>query len=179
MARRTFDVIDIVEILVHWHAGRPIAVMAESLGTDRKTIRKYVAPAEAAGLAPGSPPLSRDQWAALVRDWFPGLSDPRARSLTHGAIDVHRERIADMLKTNKPTTVHQRLRDEHGLAVGISSFRRYVWLEFPDRALEKKVTALRPTFRPARRLRSTTGIWAGGSTPSLGTGGGYGASSWC
>ena len=144
MARRTFDVIDIVEILVHWHAGRPIAVVAQSLGTDRKTIRKYVAPAEAAGLAPGGPPLSRDQWAALVRDWFPELTDPRARSRTHAVIDAHRERIADMLKSNKATTVHQRLRDEHGLDVGISSFRRYVWLEFPDEALENKVTVLRP-----------------------------------
>jgi hypothetical protein len=144
MARRTFDVIDIVEILVHWHAGRPIAVVAESLGTDRKTIRKYVAPAEEAGLAPGGPPLSRDQWAALVRDWFPELTDPRARSRTHAVIDAHRDRIADMLKTNRATTVHQRLRDEHGLDVGISSFRRYVWLEFPDEALENKVTVLRP-----------------------------------
>jgi hypothetical protein len=139
MARRSFDVIDIVEILVHWHAGRPIAVVAESLGTDRKTIRKYVAPAEAAGLTPGGPPLSRDQWAALVRDWFPELTDPRARSRTHAAIDAHRERIADMLKSNKAMTVHQRLRDEHGLDVGISSFRRYVWLEFPDQATEKLV----------------------------------------
>ena len=100
--------IDIVEILVHWHAGRPIAVVAESLGTDRKTIRKYVAPAEAAGLAPGGPPLSRDQWAALVRDWFPELTDPRARSRTHAVIDAHRERIADMLKSNKATTVRHR-----------------------------------------------------------------------
>jgi hypothetical protein len=144
MARRTFDVIDIVEILVHWHAGRPIAVVAESLGTDRKTIRKYVAPAEAVGLVPGGPPLSRDQWAALVRDWFPELTDPRARSRTHAAIDAHRERIADMLKSNKATTVHQRLRDELGLDVGISSFRRYIWLEFPDQATEKLVTMLRP-----------------------------------
>ena len=142
--------IDIVEILIHWHAGRPIAVVAESLGTDRKTIRKYVAPAEAAGLAPGGPPLSRDQWAALVRDWFPELTDPRARSRTHAVIDAHRERIAEMLKTNKATTVHQRLRDEHGLDVGISSFRRYVWLEFPDEALENKVTVLRPDGRRRR-----------------------------
>jgi hypothetical protein len=168
MARRTFDVIDIVEILVHWHAGRPIAVMAESLGTDRKTIRKYVAPAEAAGLAPGSPPLSRDQWAALVRDWFPGLSDPRARSLTHGAIDAHRERIADMLKTNKPTTVHQRLRDEHGLAVGISSFRRYVWLEFPDQALENKVTALRPDVPAGQEAQIDYGYLGRWFDPKLG-----------
>jgi hypothetical protein len=29
-----------------------------------------------------------------------------------------------MLATNTVTTVHQRLRDEHGLAAGLSSFRR-------------------------------------------------------
>ena len=72
------------------------------------------------------------------------MTDPRARSRTHALIDAHRERIADMLKSNKATTVHQRLRDEHGLDVGISSFRRYVWLEFPDEALQNKVTVLRP-----------------------------------
>ena len=33
-----------------------------------------------------------------------------------------------MLATNTVTTVHQRLRDEHRLSAGISSFRRYVWL---------------------------------------------------
>jgi hypothetical protein len=40
MARRTFDVIDVVEILQHWHAGRPKAVIAESLRVDRRTVRK-------------------------------------------------------------------------------------------------------------------------------------------
>jgi transposase len=168
MARRTFDVIDIVEILVHWHAGRPIAVVAESLGTDRKTIRKYVAPAVTAGLAPGGPPLSRDQWTALVRDWFPELSDPRARSQTHAVIDAHRERIADMLKTNKATTVHQRLRDEHGLEVGISSFRRYVWLEFPDQALENKVTALRPDVSAGEEAQVDYGYLGRWFDPTLG-----------
>ena len=44
MARRTFDVIDVTEILVHWHAGRSLNEMSQSLGVDRKTIRKYVAP---------------------------------------------------------------------------------------------------------------------------------------
>jgi hypothetical protein len=39
MARRTFDVIDVTEILVHWHAGRSLNEMAGSLGVDRKTIR--------------------------------------------------------------------------------------------------------------------------------------------
>jgi DNA replication protein DnaC len=44
MARRTFKVIDVAEILVHWHAGRSLSEIAESLGVDRKTVRKYVAP---------------------------------------------------------------------------------------------------------------------------------------
>ncbi len=40
MARRSFYVIDIVEILVHWYAGRSQHELAASLGVDRKTIRK-------------------------------------------------------------------------------------------------------------------------------------------
>ena len=59
--------IDVVEILQHWHAGRPKAVVASSVGVDRGTVRKYVAPAEAAGLVPGGPPLSRAEWLEIGR----------------------------------------------------------------------------------------------------------------
>ena len=38
--------LDVVEIYQHWNAGRPKAVIAESLGVDPKTIRKYVKLAE-------------------------------------------------------------------------------------------------------------------------------------
>jgi len=40
MARRTFEMIDVIEILQHWHAGRPKTVVAASLGVDPKTVRK-------------------------------------------------------------------------------------------------------------------------------------------
>jgi hypothetical protein len=66
MARRCFYVIDIVEILVHWQAGRSQHELAASLGVDRKTIRKYTAPAVAAGMAPGGPARSRVEWAARL-----------------------------------------------------------------------------------------------------------------
>lgn len=136
--------IDVVEILQHWHAGRPKAVVASSLGVDPKTVRKYTRPAEEAGITPGGPPLGRDQWAALAAEWFPELVDAKARSLTFGVIDAHRERIAEMLKTNKPSTVFQRLRDEHDLRVSVTSFRRYLWSEFPGAVDESRVTVLRP-----------------------------------
>lgn len=140
--------IDVIEILQHWHAGRPKTVVGASLGVDPKTVRKYVAPAEAAGLVPGGAVLSRAEWTQLVAGWFPELVDARARSLTFGVIDEHRERIGVMLGTNTVTTVHQRLRDEHGLAASIASFRRYVRIEFPDEVAAGKVTVLRPDVAP-------------------------------
>ena len=66
MARRTFDVIDVTEIFVHWDAGRSLNEMSGSLGIDRKTIRKYLAPAVAAGITPGSG-RSEQEWATWSR----------------------------------------------------------------------------------------------------------------
>ena len=76
--------IDVTEILVHWHAGRSKNEMAQSLGVDRKTLRKYIAPAEAAGIpaSPGGPAKSEEEWAGLVRGWFPELADTRLRQVT-------------------------------------------------------------------------------------------------
>jgi transposase len=158
MARRSFEVIDIVEVLQHWHAGRPKAVIAESLGVDRKTIGKYVAPAVASGLSPGGPALGRAEWSALVAGWFPELTDKTARSRTFAVIDAHRERIEEMLTTNTAATVHQRLRDEHGLSVGVSSFRRYLWLAFPDEVAQDKVTVLRPEVPPGEEAQIDYGF---------------------
>ena len=41
--------IDVIEILTHWYAGRSQNEVATSLGVDRKTLRKYTAPAVTAG----------------------------------------------------------------------------------------------------------------------------------
>jgi hypothetical protein len=144
MARRLFEMFDVVEVLQHWYSGRSKTDVGESLGIDRGTIRKYVAPAVAAGMAPGGPPVSRAEWAALTAGWFPELFDAKARSLTYAQINVHRDRIVTMLTTNRPSTVWQRLRDEHDLTVGLTSFRRYMWLEFPDEITADDVTVLRP-----------------------------------
>jgi predicted DNA-binding transcriptional regulator YafY len=88
-------VIDISEILVHWYAGRSRHELADSLGVDRKTIRRYIAPAVAAGMAPGGPVVSRERWAQLVRGWFPQLVDTSLRQVTWPQIAVHRNDIAD------------------------------------------------------------------------------------
>jgi transposase len=141
MARRTFEVIDIVEILVHWHAGRSKNEIAASLGVDRKTIRKYVGPAEAAGLVPGGPPLGEAEWTARTRDWFPELTDTTLRQVTWPEIAKYHEYVADQLKAGVTvSTVHQRLVDEHGLAVSVASLRRYVRANMTEEARRSQVT---------------------------------------
>jgi hypothetical protein len=81
MARRTFEVVDMTEILVHWDAGRSQSEIATSLGLDRKTVKKYLTPAIDAGLEPGSG-RSQAEWAEPVRGWFPWLADTAVRQVT-------------------------------------------------------------------------------------------------
>jgi len=145
MARRSFDVIDISEILIHWHAGRSQNQIAASLGVDRRTVRKYTAAAIAAGMRPGGPAVSDERWAELARGWFPELADTRLRQVTWPAIAAHHEFVTGQLEAGVTmATVHQRLRDERGLAVSVASFRRYVAANLPEEARRSQVRVLRP-----------------------------------
>ena len=132
--------IDVVEILEHWYSGRAKLVVAESLGVDRKTVRKYVAPAEAAGFVPGGPPVTTEQWVALAQEWFPELLVPELRSAGFAECNELHDRIKAGLATNTLSTVHQRLRDEAGLGVSESTLRRYAEVALADEMLLSKVT---------------------------------------
>jgi transposase len=144
MARRSFDVVDVTEILIHWHAGRSISEVSTSLGVDRKTIRKYLAPAVAAGLTPGGPPLAQAQWAALVLGWFPHLADTSLRQVTWPEIAAHHEYVVAQLKAGvTQATIHQRLRDEHGLRASVASLKRYVAANLAEEVRRDQVVVLR------------------------------------
>lgn len=138
--------IDITEILVHWYAGRSQHELAASLKLDRKTIRRYLAPAVAAGIVPGGPARSQVEWAQLVRGWFPHLVDTRLRQVTWPAIEPHRDYVVAQLETGvTQATIHQRLRDEHGLEASVASFRRWVRANLPEEARRAAVTVLGET----------------------------------
>lgn len=94
--------IDTVEILVHWYAGRSQHELAASLGVDRKTQRKYVAPAVAAGFEPGGPLMAEGDWRTLVVEWFPALADSGLRQVSWPSIEAQpRPR-----RHPRPRTVH-------------------------------------------------------------------------
>ncbi len=135
LVRRTFDVIDIVEILIHWYAGRSQYELLASLGVDRKTVRKYVGPAVAAGLAPGGSPMAEADWRKLVCEWFPELSEAGLRQVSWLGIECHRDYIAAQLKVGVTVaTIYQRLVDEQGLDMSVASLRRWVRANLPEDA---------------------------------------------
>ena len=49
-------------------------------------------------------------------------------------------------------TIHQRLRDERGLAVSVASLRRYVAANLPEEARRSQVTVLRMGPQTTPRL---------------------------
>ena len=127
--------IDVIEILTHWYAGRSQNELATSLGVDRKTLRKYTAPAVAAGMAPGGPPMDEADWRRLATEWFPQLIDHRLRQVSWPSIEPHRDYIAAQLAAGVTVaTIHQRLRDEHGLDASVASVRRWVRANLPEQA---------------------------------------------
>jgi hypothetical protein len=138
-------VIDIVELYQHWHAGRRIGELSSSLGVDPKTIRKYTAPAVSAGIVPGGPPLSVQEWSTLAEGWFPEVADRAKRQSTWADIEPHRGRIEGWLGEVTISTIHQRLRDDHGLSASESSLRRYLVANFAEEVTRSAVTVLRDT----------------------------------
>jgi hypothetical protein len=169
MPRRRFEVIDIQEVLSHWYAGRSKSELARSLGIDRKTLRKYLAPAEAAGYRPGGPPVAEGEWARRVREWFPELVAPELRSPTFAEIARHHEAITEGLLTNTLATVHQRLRDERGLEASLASARRYVRAALPEQAARAALTVRKDDPPPGQEAQIDYGYLGPWRDPRRGT----------
>ncbi|MFE7587892.1 IS21 family transposase [Kitasatospora sp. NPDC057512] len=160
--------VDIVEIYVHWYAGRSKNQLAASLGVDRKTIRKYLAPAEASGMVPGGLPMSEADWGKLIKSWFPELARRRLNQVTWAEIEPHRDLVKGLLETTTVTTIHQRLRDEGKLAVSLSTFRRWVTENLPDESARSKVTVLRDDVEPGSEAQIDYGFLGQWINPSTG-----------
>ena len=159
---------DLIELYMHWQAGRSQVQLWQSLGMDRKTIRKYVAPAEAEGIEPGGKPLTAEQWAERIAEWFPGLDDPGARASTWPLIEPHRDRIKGWLDADVTVaTIAQRLRDDHEVAVSESSVRRWMATHFAEEVARARVAVPRGEVAPGSEAQidyGRLGMWLNPAT---------------
>jgi transposase len=166
--RRTFTVVDIVEILTHWYAGRSQHEIAASLGVDRKTIRKYTRPAEEAGLVPGGPVIAEEAWRAHVRQWFPHLYDTRLVRPSWPEIARHHDAVGRLVGVVPVSVIHQRLADEVGLEASVASLRRYVRAHFAEEVRRGEVVLWRPEVVPGEEAQVDYGYLGTWRDPATG-----------
>jgi transposase len=157
-------VTDFVEMFRHWNAGRSQVQIYQALNIDRKTIRKYLAPALAEGLQPSPVEVFDEElWRARIGRWFPELVDPVARALTWPQIAVHHQWIEEQLAVPVTVaTIAQRLRDDHHVEVSESTVRRYIATAFTEQRLEDKVTVPRGAVEPGSEAQidyGKLGMW--------------------
>jgi transposase len=157
-------VTDFVEMFRHWNAGRSQVQISEALGIDRKTIRKYLAPAFAEGLVPDPGEVFDEElWRARIGRWFPELVDPTVRAVTWPQIAVHHEWIGKQLDVPVTVaTIAQRLRDDHQVEVSESTVRRYITTTFAEKHLEAKATVPRGAVEPGSEAQidyGKLGMW--------------------
>ncbi|NPV81933.1 MAG: transposase [Firmicutes bacterium] len=169
MGRRSFAMRDIMEIYLHWQAGRSLRAIAQSLAVDRKTIRKYIRAAIKAGFSKDGQ-NTPDEWKEFIKRQFPETVDQTVRSSRFGELDQYRDYIAEGLKTNRMSTVWQRLCEATGLDVSISTFRRYVRATMPDASLRPdQVVVYRPEVPPGEEVQIDYGYLGRWCHPVTGT----------
>ena len=97
--------VDVTEILQHWYAGRPKVEVARSLGVDAKTVRKYVAPAEAGRDGPG---WTAGERGAVAGDG-PGLVPGAGRHHAAAAVECRVEKPAVHFAGRQPAGLVRRV----------------------------------------------------------------------
>lgn len=150
---------DIAEIIEHWHAGRPIQAVADSLGVDRKTVRKYVGIAKSAGFQAGDGSTPPGGWAAWLDSKGANVGGRRKRSgPASDELERFRERIMQSLRDVKPTTAWRRLHREHDLQASLTSFRRYIKDLLPEAGNYPRITVRRPDARAGEEAQVDYGF---------------------
>ncbi len=133
MARRRMRVTDILEIIVAWDTGEGISAIARRLGYTRVTVRKYTGAARALGLARGGGRRSEAEWAQLAQAVIDRVAARRAPGAVAAEVARHHAYLEERVGRVHLSVLHQRLRDEQGLAASWGVFYRYVAQHWPDR----------------------------------------------
>jgi transposase len=121
--------IDVRELLRRWTAGQTDRQIARATGTDRKTVRRYVAMAKAFGFGPEH--VSDDDAVHEVAQSVQARREPDP-SQEWLDIEQHRERITQWLEQERPlrlTKIHTLLVRDHGLVASYATLRRFVMQE--------------------------------------------------
>lgn len=126
MAYREFRVTDVKAVLGWWLGGQGLRAIARKSGADRRTVRRYVRAAEAAGLSASSPPseLTDELVSAVMRRVRPGAAGKFGDGWR--ACQANREQIREWLEDDGLTVVKaHELLGRRGVQVAYRTLHRF------------------------------------------------------
>ncbi len=142
---------EIKEVLRLWHAGVPKRAIARTVGTDVKTVRRYVRVADELGLVmPADDAALTSLYVALRR------AVERDKGAAYRACEAQRERIKEWLDKGVRLTKIRKLLKRHEVEVPYSTLHRFAVreLEFGRRG-KRSVRLVDPA--PGLELQVDTG----------------------
>lgn len=148
MTYRELTMIDIREVLRRWTAGQSHRQIARETGTDRGTVRRYVAAAEAAAVKRMDGTTLTDDEVHQVAQRVQARALPE-RSEEWSSVAAHAERIKQWLEAKRPlrlSKIHVLLVRDHGLEASYDTLRRFAREEL---GWQKKRSTVRLEDPPA------------------------------
>ncbi|MGH7332675.1 MAG: hypothetical protein ACREKS_08000 [Candidatus Rokuibacteriota bacterium] len=129
MAYREVTMLEVKEILRLWLGGTARKRIAAQLGLNVKTVRRYIAAAEASGVSREAGPeaLEDDRLAAVVSRIQPQVGRPHGEGWAECA--VHRPFIERFLRRGVRLSKLRKLLRRHGVQVSYAALRRFAITE--------------------------------------------------
>lgn len=132
MARRELKMEELEAVLYQWHKGRNISQISNSLGLDRKTIRKYLELAQAHGFT-REVAIDSSGFMELSGKVQAALKTPVGYSETYKKTALYQVQIDKLLSKKYMTgkQAYRILKSDHGYLLSYSSFKRYIRIRYP------------------------------------------------
>ena len=129
MAFREVTMLEVKEILRLWLTGVPKRRIAQQLGFDVKTVRRYLTAARACGVEPGHGLAALDDALvdAVLAATQPASGRPRGEGWA--VCEAHRAEIAGYLDRGVRLTKVDRLLQRSGIEIGYDTLRRFALTE--------------------------------------------------
>lgn len=124
---REVTMIELKEVLRLRGAGLPKKRLAAQLGLDPKTVRRYLAAAEAAGVRPDAGAVSDEQLRAVLLALHPAGGRPRGDGWSR--CETQRAAIARWLKEGLRLTKIRKLLARQGVMIAYPTLHRFAVLE--------------------------------------------------
>jgi transposase len=129
MARRDIPMNEVVEVLYQWHKGRKIQHISQSLGIDRKTVRKHVRMVISLGITRDNPLPDEQELVVRLKNL---MNSPVYEHPVLDLVAQHRTDIEVWLKDSRMTgkQIWRLLRETFHIKVGYTTIKRYLKKEF-------------------------------------------------